>query len=400
MSNIFSNRLFGNERLYVNQVLDSEFRGSKNQGFTSRLERTFAAKFNSNFAISFINGTATMHSALEAYGIGVGDEVIVPALTMSATTFAVLQANATPIFADIDPNTFQISATSIEKLITSKTKAIITVALYGLSPDMDSIMELAKKFDLKVIEDNAECFLGEYKGKLVGSIGDCSSFSFQSTKHLTSGEGGILLTKDHDFADRVRKVQCLGYASVGASESRVTKKDIQNPNYSRHTTMGWNYRMPELCSAVALAQLENIDHLVNRRIEVASLFTEALDDCKWLIKQTTPKECVHSYWTWVVKIARKDLSWQTFRDKFISLGGDGIYAAWKLSYLEPMFVNLNLLGRESFINPNVLKNYSAGLCPVAEELQPKLLQFKTSYWDLEQARIQAEILRLTINYFS
>lgn len=393
------NRLFGNERKYVNEVLDSEFCGSKSVGMTARLEDLFAQKFSSRYAISFINGTATMHAALEAFGIGFGDEVIVPALTMSATTFSVLQANATPIFADIEPDTFQISASSIEKRITGKTKAIITVALYGLCPDMDPIMKLARKHNLFVIEDNAECFLGRYKGRLVGTLGDCSSFSFQSTKHLTSGEGGMVLTSDLDLANKIRKVQCLGYAGVGASESRVTKKDIQDPGYSRHTTMGWNYRMPELCSAVALAQLENIEYLVNRRIEIASIFSEVVRNCEWLIEQKTPDECVNTYWTWVVKLNRSDISWHEFRDRFVSLGGDGIYAAWKLSYLEPMFQNLDLLGRDKFIDPDTIKDYSSGLCPIAESIQPKLLQFKTSYWSLDEAYKQAEILRSTINSF-
>ena len=124
-------------------------------------ESTFAKCFGVNHAIGFTNGTATMHASLEAWGIGSGDEVIVPPLTMAATSFAVLQANATPVFADVDINTFQISAESIEKNITDKTKAIITVSLFGLSPDMDKIMSIAKKHNLKVLEDNAECFFSK-----------------------------------------------------------------------------------------------------------------------------------------------------------------------------------------------------------------------------------------------
>lgn len=183
------NRVTDLELEYLKQVLSTEFRSSSGATFMRRLEVSFSKKFGSTYAIAFVNGTATMHAALEAMGIGDGDEVIVPPLTMSATTFAVLQANATPVFADIDPDTFQIDPSSIEQRITPRTRAIITVALYGLSPDMDPIMKLADKHGLKVIEDNAECFLGKYKGKLVGTIGHCSSFSFQSSKHLTSGEG-------------------------------------------------------------------------------------------------------------------------------------------------------------------------------------------------------------------
>lgn len=394
------NRVFGNELKYLNEVLETEFRSSKGSIMTSRLEKLFAKKFDSNYAISFVNGTTTMHSALEAFGIQSGDEVIVTPLTMSATTFAVLQANATPVFADVEEDTFQISPTSIEKCITKKTKAIITVALYGLSPDMDKIMEIAKKHGLFVIEDNAECFLGKYKNKIVGTLGDCASFSFQSSKHLTSGEGGMIITKNIEIAEKIRKIQSLGYAGVSATKGKITKIDIQDPNYSRHVSMGWNYRMPELCAAVALAQVENIDILVNQRCKVAKLFDEASQGFKWFKPQKIGVNYKSSYWTWVANLDRNDISWHQFRDKFMEYGGDGIYAAWKLTYLEPMFKNLNLLGREKFISNENLIKYKTGLCPVAEKITPNLLQFKTNYWDISKAEEQAFILRKTLKNFN
>lgn len=390
-------RFTGNESRYVDEVLRSEFRSSKSVGMIDRLERAFAQRFGMRYAISFVNGTATMHACLEAYGVGIGDEVIVSPLTMSATTFAVLHANATPVFADVDPATYQISAESIEARITDKTKAIITVSLFGLSPDMDKIMEIAARHHLMVLEDNAECFLGTYRDRLVGTIGHCSSFSFQSSKHITSGEGGMVLTNDAKLADRIRKVQCLGYASVGAEKGKVLKRDIQDPNYFRHVSMGWNYRMSELCAAVALGQLENIDMLVHCRIRAAELFSDAIEGCDWLVPQLVPPECTHAYWTWAVSLKHPKISWYEFRDKFVELGGDGIYAAWQLSYREPMFQSKNLLGRERLINPERLLEYgSIDLCPVAERLQPRLLQFKTSYWDEAVALRQAEILRETV----
>ena len=161
MTQNLTHRIGTKELIYLQEVLSTEFRSSSGSTFMRRLEKTFAKRFGSTYAISFVNGTATMHAALEAMGIGPGDEVIVPPLTMSATTFAVLQANATPVFADVNLETFQIDPASIEAYITPHTKAIITVALFGLSPDMDPIMALAAKHGLKVIEDNAECFLGE-----------------------------------------------------------------------------------------------------------------------------------------------------------------------------------------------------------------------------------------------
>jgi len=392
-------RIFGNELKYLQQVLETEFCSSKGALMMGKLEQAFAERFNSQYAIAFINGTATMHAALEAHGIQPGDEVIVPPLTMSATTFAVLQANATPVFADIDTDTLQISASSIAERITSQTKAIITVALYGLSPDMDAVMEIARKHNLLVIEDNAQCFLGEYKGKIAGTLGDCASFSFQSSKHLASGEGGMIITDDAELAEKIRKVQSLGYAGVSASKGKITKKDIQDPDYDRHVSMGWNYRMPELCAAVALAQLENIDELVERRIEVAGLFNKAVQGIDWFIPQQVNEAYSHSYWSWVARLARDDISWHQFRDRFCENGGDGVYAAWKLTYLEPMFINMNLLGREHFISENNRARYKTGLCPVAEKVAPRLFQFKTNYWDLAAAQEQAGILRKTLLEF-
>ncbi len=401
MTQDLTRRIGTNELTYVQEVLRTEFRSSSGSIFMRRLEEAFAKRFNSTYAISFVNGTATMHAALEAMGIGPGDEVIVPPLTMSATTFAVLQANATPVFADVDAETFQIDPASIAARITPRTKAIITVALYGLSPDMDPIMALAEQHGLKVIEDNAECFLGEYKGKLVGTLGHCSSFSFQSSKHLTSGEGGIVLTEDRELAENIRKVQSLGYAGVGATKARITKKDIQDPDYSRHVTMGWNYRMPELCCAVALAQTENIDALVQRRVDVANIFNEATREFHdWFVPQKTGPEYVNSYWTWVCRNEHPSVSWHTLRDAFLENGGHGVYAAWKLTYLEPMFEKLTLLGRERFISAENIAQYKPGLCPVAERLQKRLMQFKTNYWDISQAHVQAEILYKTLKQFA
>ena len=142
---------------------------------------------------------------------------------------------------------------------------------------MNPIMEIANRNKIFVLEDNAECFLGKYKGDLVGTLGHAASFSFQSSKHLTAGEGGIICTNDSDLALKIRQTQSLGYAGVTADQPKISKRDIQSPSYSRHVSLGWNYRMPELCCAVALAQVERIDELVEQRIKVARLYHEAVD---------------------------------------------------------------------------------------------------------------------------
>ena len=396
-------RVSDKEREYVLQVLDTQFKSSAGSRMTKRLEEAFAEKFNVKYAISFINGTATMHAALAAAGIGPGDEVIVPPLTMSSTAFVVMHANAVPVFADIDPKTFTIDPADIKKKITKYTRAIIPVAIYGLSPDMDAIMELARKHNLTVIEDDAQCFLGYYKGKIVGSIGHMASFSFQSSKHITSGEGGMITTNDEELANKIRRFNSLGYAGVSARKGKITKEDIQDPRYERHVSLGYNYRLPELCSAVVLAQVERLDELVQKRIEVANLYEQVVRDYKWLEPQYVPDGYKHAYWTFVLKLDTNRVDWYAFRKKYIEFGGDGIYAAWQLSYLEPVFRNHVFYPKECPVRcphyKGLLQEYGPGLCPTAETIQPKLLQFKTNYLDLAIAERKADALVKTIKYF-
>ena len=388
-------RISQQERRYVQDVLDSSFKSSSGAKYMTKLESLFSEKFGTKYAISFVNGTATMHAALEAAGIGPGDEVIVPPLTMASTSLAVLHSNATPVFADINPDTFLIDAKSIEKLITERTKAIITVALYGLSPDMKAILDIAATHHLLVIEDNAQAFLSYYNGKLVGTFGHCASFSFQSSKHMTSGEGGIVITDDEEYAVKIRKFAGLGYKTLSSRKAKITKEEIQDPGFERHDCLGWNYRMPEICCAVALGQLENIDKLVEIRVKSAEVLREAVASCSWLVPQSIPENCKSSYWSFVCKLDINRVSWGNFRKKFMEYGGHAFYGAWQLTYLEPLFLKRLFGHREKFIG----REYAQGLCPVAEIVQPRLVQFKTNYWNVEEAFSQAEILQRTIQHF-
>jgi perosamine synthetase len=396
-------RVGPHERTHVEEVLNSQFSVSKKLNMIGKFEKAFAEKFGSAYAIAHVNGTATLHTALYAAGVRAGDEVITTPLTMSATAMAILQADAVPVFADVIEDTYQIDPKSVEKLITPRTKAIMTVALYGLSPDMDPIMELAKKHNLKVIEDDAQCFLAKYKGRMVGTIGHMSSFSFQSQKHLSSGEGGVVLTDDEALADAMRKFFLLGYSVVNAKSGQITKDVIQNPNFDRHVSLGFNYRMSELCAGAALGQVEHMEELIERRIDVANLFAEAIKGCDWLIPQAVPEGCTNAYWSFAPRIGHPTVSWSDFRKRFMELGGDGIYAAWKLSYMEPMFQTKDFAGKESIIeqfHPEPMQEWKEGLCPVAEKVQKQILAFKTNYWDWSRAEKQAEILKKTIASFS
>ena len=397
-------RIGEKERKYVEEVLASDFSNSRNTGMLGRFEKAFAEKVGMKYAIAHVNGTTTLHSALYAAGVRAGDEVITTPLTMSSPALAILQADAVPVFADVLEDTLQIDPASIEKRITPRTKAIMPIALYGLSPDMDAIMAVAKKHELVVIEDVAETFLSRYKGRILGSIGHLSSFSLQATKHITAGEGGVVCTDDPDMADSVRRFSVLGYSTVSRNTGKITKDDIQNPNFERHVQLGYNYRMPELCAAVGLGQLEHADELVQRRMDSAELFIEAIGNCSWLKPQTTPSDCVNSYWALAVRLTHPSITWSAFRTKFMELGGDGIYAAWKLSYQEPMFreTTRNFSGKEEVLKgtrKGGLPAYPDGLCPIAERVQKQILAFKTDYWDWERAERQAEVLKKTVSSY-
>lgn len=383
------------EKRYVLEALENEFATSKNSIFCNRLESAYAKRFGVDYAISHVNGTATMHTALAALGIQEGDEVIVPPLTMSSTSLAVLHNKSIPVFADVDLDTFNIDPISIREKITEKTKAIITVSLYGLSPDYDEILSICKEFNLFLIEDNAQCFLGEYKGKLVGQFGDFSSYSFQASKHISCGEGGMLTTSNEEFANKARRFSSLGYAGVSGKQGKITRDDIQNPNYDRHVMVGFNYRMSEVQAAVALGQVERLYELVNQRIQVADILKSAISGSDLVKLQVEPEGYKNSYWSFsmVLNTENPDKDWFRFRDMFKANGGDGFYAAWKLTYQEPLFKN------EIQQYKGVHQQYKSGLCPNAEYLQSRMIQLKTNYFDLNEAHQQAEILQKTLKEF-
>ena len=342
------------------------------------------------------------HAALEACGVTEGDEGISPALTVIMDTTATIHANAIPVYADINPDTFTVDPRDIERKITPRTKAIIAVSLYGLPCDMDPIMELSAKYNIAVIEDNAQCFMSCYKGKRTGTIGHVASYSFENTKHISCGEGGAIITNDEQIARSARKIGGHGFKNLQASEGRVRlRQDLfQNPHYKRHDVLGWNYRLSEFNAAIALAQLENSEELINLRIKSARTFIDAMSSCDYLIPQYTPPEYENSYYTLAARYEGAEaigVPWEKFRKKYIELGGDGIYGAWAVPYLEPVIAKKQFAYRNKALYGSL--SFSKGLCPVAEAIQPKIMQFKTNYRDLELAGHKADMLKKTIEYF-
>jgi dTDP-4-amino-4,6-dideoxygalactose transaminase len=220
-------------------------------------ERRFADWQGSKYAISVATGTAALHTAISALGIGPGDEIIIPSYTFIATSFAVVQAGAIPRFADVNLDDHCISVESAERLVNERTKAIMPVHLYGNVCDMDKIWAFARKYDLYVIEDNAEAFGGEYKGKKTGTIGTIAGCSFcQNKTFTTGGEGGMVTTDDEDLAWRARSFRDHGY-DVAA---RLNLLALEQKLPYIHNQVGFNYRMTEMQSAIGLAELDRIDN--------------------------------------------------------------------------------------------------------------------------------------------
>ncbi|MBN2311184.1 MAG: DegT/DnrJ/EryC1/StrS family aminotransferase [Candidatus Hydrogenedentes bacterium] len=399
-------RFSGRELEYVKEVLDSGFGSSTSGTMNQRLERAFAERFGVRYAVTFNSGTSTLHAALAAFGVGPGDEVIVPALTVISCASAVLFCNAVPVFADIDPETFELDPEDVARKITPRTKAVMPVALYGLAPDMEPIMLLAREHGLRVLEDCAQCVLGEYKGRLVGTIGDVASFSFENSKHLSTGDGGLILTDDEALATAIRKFSSLGFVNIGAGEGRVrlTKDMFQDPDFKRHDRFGWQYRLPEVCAAVGLAQLERVDYFVEMRRTMAQRYLDVIGDHPLLRPQRVPGGCVHSYYTFAARFegGQRGIAWKEFREKYKEHGGDGIYAAWSLLYNEPVIKEARFYGKGC---PTACPHYAgafnveAGQCPNAESVQPKLMQFTTNQAGEAECAQQAEAMRKTLDYF-
>jgi perosamine synthetase len=395
-------KYLGNELKYLERVLRAESWSGTSGGWTQTLEQAFAKKMGMRYGIAFNSGTATLHAALEAVGVGAGDEVISPAITVIMNTTSTFHANAIPVYADVNSETFNIDPDDVERKITDKTKAIVAVSLYGLPPDLPQLRKIADYHRIALIEDNAQCVLSTVGNRMAGTFGDFASYSFETTKHLSCGEGGILITNSEALAERARKIGGHGFKNLKAEEgrTRLNQEIFQNPDYLRHDVLGWNYRLSEFGSAIALAQLERVDELVELRVKSAEMFIEAMRECDYLIPQLTPAGYTNSYYTLGVRYEGEErigVSWKDFRAEYVKQGGDGIYSAWMVPYLEPMVVTRQFVSHCPTVYQDV--SYAPGLCPVAEQLQRKLMQFKTNYRDLDLAKKKVDILVNVIRTF-
>jgi hypothetical protein len=261
-------------------------------------EKEFAAFAGTRYAVALANGTVALELALYAFGIGPGDEVIVTSRTFIASASCIMMRGATPVMADVDPVSQNISAETIKPLITQRTKAIIAVHLAGWPCDMDPIMELARQYDLKVIEDCAQAHGATYKGRPVGSLGDAAAFSFCQDKIITTGgEGGMLTTIDHAVWEKA-----WAYKDHGKSYDAVhNNRNISGFRWL-HESFGTNWRLTEMQSAIGRIQLRKLPHWLEIRRRNAQILTKALQSILALRVTIPPPEIVHAYYKYYVFI--------------------------------------------------------------------------------------------------
>jgi len=347
----------------------SGFLASANKGFLGgknvlQLENDFANKFGVKYAVSFNSATTALHGTIIALGIGPGDEVIVPPYTMSASASAILANGAVPIFADIDSKTFCIDPKSVRECITPNTKAIMAVNLFGQSSDYDELKKIAKEYNLKIIEDNAQAPNAKYNDEYTGTIGDIGVFSFNIHKTIQSGEGGMLVTDNDEYALR---------AQLSRNHGEVVVDEM--PDYESGPIVGSNYRMTEIVAASMRIQLDKLDMLTTKRFALADYLREGLKDISGITTPYIDPKSTHVFYRFVIKIDEKELG--ISRDKFVdAMTAEGFPMSKgyvKPIYLLPVFRNKKAFNNTHF--PFVYENYkcsqeySEGLCPTVEKIQ-------------------------------
>ena len=294
-------------------------------GIVEQVEKEFAAYCGSKYAISCVNGSVSLRLALVACGVKPGDEVILPPYTFIATASVVLEANCVPVFVDIDPKTYNLDSSKIEAAITAKTKAIIPVHFAGQACDMDGIMAIAAKHNLRVIEDAAHAHGGEYKGKKLGSIGDAGSFSFQSSKNLTCGEGGMVVTDDEELFDMMNSLRNVGRVKGG--------------QWYEHHNLGCNYRLTQMQAALLskqLVRLEGQTRLRNANGLYLNTLLEQIDGISTLVRGQG--ETLHTYHIYIFKYDKTKFNNLPKREFAEMLAAEGVPSF--MGYPEPLYKQL------------------------------------------------------------
>ena len=281
--------LNGNEKKYLNECIDTGWISSEGP-FVTKFEENFSSYVDRKFGIAVCNGSVALDVAVNALGIKKGDEVIMPTFTIISCAAAVVRVGAIPVLVDSDPITWNMDINQIEEKITKKTKAIMVVHIYGLPVDMDPILRIAEKYNLKIIEDAAEMHGQTYKDRKCGSFGDISTFSFYPNKHITTGEGGMVVTNDEQLAEKCRSFRNLCFKK----EKRFV-----------HDELGFNFRMTNIQAALGIAQLEKINEFILKKREMGKFYTQALKEIEGIQFPLNSTDYAENLY-WVYGIVLKD----------------------------------------------------------------------------------------------
>ena len=240
-------------------------------------------------AVAVSSGTAALHLIVRALGLGTGDEVLVPSFTFAASVNALLYERVTPVFVDIEPETYNLDPEDLERKITPRTKAIMAVDIFGHPAEWDEILRIAKKYGLKVIDDSCEALGAEYKGRKIGQFGDAAAFAFYPNKQITTGEGGMIVTNSDEIARLARSMRNQGRGEMGA--------------WLEHERLGYNYRMDEMSAALGVSQLRRIETFLTKRERVARMYTERLQQFSWVRPPVVKPHVRMSWFVYVVTLA-------------------------------------------------------------------------------------------------
>jgi perosamine synthetase len=326
--------LDGNEKKYLNECIDSGWISGEGP-FIEKFETQFSSYIARSFGIAVSNGSAALDIAVKALGITKGDEVILPTFTIISPVLSVLRAGAIPVLVDSDPVTWNMDVNEIEAKITSRTKAIIVVHIYGLPAQMNEIVSLAKKHNLKIIEDAAEMHGQTYFNKKCGSFGDISTFSFYANKIITTGEGGMILCDDPDIAARCKKLRNLAF-------------DPALPRFV-HEEMGWNYRITNMQAALGVAQLEQIDKFIARKQLIGKVYNDELaflTDKGFKLPVASTDYASNIYW--VFGVVAPDETEKNKVVDFLSAKKIGTRPFFWCLHEQPVLKSLNLFANQTF----------------------------------------------------
>lgn len=329
----------------------------------AEFERQVAEYVGAQYAVAVSNGTAALHIACLAAGIGKGDEVITSPITFAASANCVLYCGGTPVFADIKKDTYNIDPEDIEKKITPRTKAIIPVHYTGQPCEMDAILEIARKYNLIVIEDGAQVLSGEYKGQKVGAISDMTTFSFHPVKPLTTGEGGMVTTNSKELYEKLKL-----FHTHGITREEALLQNNEGPWYYEQLELGYNYRITDIQCALGVSQLKRLDVFAKHRRELAARYDRGFEDAASIVIPYQHPDCLSSYHLYMIQVPA-EIRKQAFEE--LRKVGVGVNVHYIPVYKHPYYQE---------------NDYRSVCCPNAEEFYARAITLPL-YADMTEEQV-------------